>query len=332
MISRRETVGALALFGGAAAAWPLSLRAQQPAMPVIGLLGSASPGPWANRLRAFREGLGEAGYAEGRNVAFEYRWAETRFDRLPTLAAELVRQRVAVIVVLGGLAATVAAKAATTAIPIVFRTAGDPVEDGIVTSLSRPGGNLTGVTTMGTGLGPKHLQLLHELVPAANVFALLVNPANHLVAEIESRNMHAAIPALGLQLHILHASSDPDLDVAFANLSQLRAGGLVISSDVFFGTRNEQMAALAARHAVPAISPYREFTEAGGLMSYGGGIIDACRLAGVYTGRILKGEKPGDLPVQQATKVEFVFNLGTAKTLGLDVPQSLLARADEVIE
>ena len=331
MISRRETVGALALLGGAAA-WPLRARAQQPAMPVIGFLGSAFPGPWANRLRVFRQGLGETGYVEGRNVAIEYRWAETQLDRLPSLAAELVRQRVAVIVVLGGRASAEAAKAATATIPIVFRTGGDPVEDGLVPSLSRPGGNITGVTTMGTALGAKHLQLLHELVPAANVFALLVNPANVLTAEIESKNMLAAIPALGLQLHILRASSDADLDAAFASLGALRAGGLVIGADVFFGTRYERIAALAVRHAVPAISPYREFTEAGGLMSYGGDLIDSCRLAGVYTGRILKGEKPGDLPVQQATKVEFVFNLGTAKTLGITIPLSLLARADEVIE
>lgn len=301
-------------------------------MPVVGLLGSASPGQWAARLNAFRQGLGEAGYAEGKNVAIEYRWAEDHNDRLPALADDLVRRSVSVIVVLGNTTSTLAAKAATATIPIVFRVAVNPVELGLVASLGRPGGNLTGVTTLGVEVGPKQLDLLHEMVPAATVAALLVNPTNPVLAEIQSRDLPAAARTLGLQLVVVKASTDRDFDAVFASLIPLRAGGLVIGADAFFNSRNEKLAALALRHTVPTISPYREYAEAGGLMSYGGSIADASRQAGVYTGRILKGEKPADLPVQMVTKLELIINLKTAKALGLTPPQSIVVRADEVIE
>jgi putative ABC transport system substrate-binding protein len=327
-MKRREFI---ALLGGAAtAAWPLAARAQQPAMPVIGFLGSASPRLFAGRLRAFHQGLSETGYVEGHNTAIEYRWAEGQNDRLPALATDLVRHRVAVIFS-NGLGA-VAAKAATTTIPIVFYTASDAVEAGLVASLSRPGGNLTGATSLNAEIGPKRLELLRELVPMATTIALLVNPTNPTNADTLIRELQAAARPLGLQLPVLHASTERDFDTAFATLLQLRAGALVIGSDAFFSTRSEQLAVLALRHAVPAIYQYREFTAAGGLVSYGGSLTDAYRLAGVYTGRILKGEKPSDLPVQQTTRVELILNLKTAKALGLTVSLPLLARADEVIE
>ena len=322
----------ITLLGGAVAAGPLPARTQPPAMPVIGLLGSASPDLWADRLRAFRQGLSEAGYVEDRNVAIEYRWAEGQNDRLPAMAVDLVRRQVAVIAVLGGTEGAIAAKTATTTIPIVLFSGGDPVKLGLVASLDRPGGNITGVSDLSAELGPKRLELLHELVPATTVIALLVNPTNPSNAETQSRDLQAAARTLGLQLHVLHASTERDFDTVFETLIQLHAGALVIGVDGYFTVRTGQLAALAVRHAMPTIYVNREFAAAGGLISYGGSRPDAYRQVGIYTGRILKGEKAADLPVQQATKVELIVNLKTAKALGLTVPPALLARADEVIE
>jgi putative ABC transport system substrate-binding protein len=324
----------MTLLGGmmAASASPRAARAQQSATPVIGLLGSETPDWYADRLRAFREGLGETGHVEGQNVIIDYRWAEGRNDRLPLLAAELVRRRVAVIATLGNTASTLAAKAATATIPIVFRIASNPVEVGLVASLARPGGNLTGVTTLGVEVGPKQMELLHEVVPTATVVALLVNPTNPTLAESQSRVLPAVAGSLGLRLHVLHASTDRDFDAVFASLAQLHAGALVIGVDAFFNRRSAELATLATRHAMPTISAYEEFTAAGGLMSYGGSIVASSREAGVYVGRILKGEKPADLPVTQSTKVSLVINLKTAKALGLTVPPTLQAAADELIE
>ena len=326
---RREFITFL---GGAAAAWPLRARAQQPAMPVIGFLGSESPQLFAGRLRAFRQGLSETGYVEGQNVAIEYRWAEGQYNRSSALVADLVRRQVTVLVTIGGTPAALAAQAATTAIPIVFQIGIDPVQAGLVSSLARPGGNLTGVTTLAVEVGPKRLELIHELVPTAAVIALLINPSNPTLAEKLSRDLQAAAHVLGVQLHILHASSEPEFDTVFATLVRLQAGALVIGTDAFFNSRSEQLAEQALRHAVPAIYQYPEFAAAGGLMSYGSSYAEAHRLEGIYVGRILRGEKPGDLPVQQATKVELIINMKTARALGLTVPLPLLGRADEVIE
>ena len=322
---RREFIGLL----GAAATWPLAARAQQPAMPVIGFLGTDAPDLRARRLSAFRNGLSEAGYDDGRNVTIEFRWAEGHYDRLASLAADLVQRRVSVIVVNGP--AAMAAKAATTTIPIVFVVGFDPVKLGLVASLARPGGNLTGVSLLNAELASKRLALLHELVPTATIIALLVNPGNPN-AESLSQDTQAAARTLGLELHVLHASSERDFDAAFATLVRQRAGALVIGTDGFFVGQRERLAALTVRHAVPAIFQSREFAEAGGLMGYAGSDTDANRLMGVYTGPILKGEKPADLPVQQSTKVELIINLKTAKALGLTVPLIIQMTADEVIE
>ncbi len=324
---RREFI---TLLGGAAATWPLAARAQQPTMPVIGFLNSTSDAS-GQAVAEFHRGLSETGYVEGRNVAVEYRWAEGQYDRLPALAADLVRRQPAVIVTTGGIPSALAAKAATTAIPIVFTIGADPVEVGLVASLNRPGGNITGVSILNVELAPKRLELLHELLPAATDMALLVNPSNPN-AEIQSRDLEAAARTLGLELHVLHARAEGDFEPALAALAQMRAGALLIGPDTFFVSRFAQLAALALRHAVPTISQYREFAVAGGLMGYGGSLYEPVRLAGLYAGRILKGEKPAELPVQQSTKVELVINLKTAKALGLTVPLALLTRADEVIE
>jgi putative ABC transport system substrate-binding protein len=321
----------ITLLGGAAAAWPLAVRAQQPAMPVIGFLSSALPDRDAGRLRDFRQGLSETGYVEGRNVAIEYRWAEEQPDRLPSLAADLVKRQVTVIATAGDTLGAVAAKEATSTIPIVFATGRDPVEVGLVASLSRPSGNVTGVTSFAMELEPKRLELLHEVVPAATTIGVLVNPASRS-AEASWREASSAARALGLNLQVVNASTENDFDRVFVSLSRLQAGGIVIGTDAFFISRGEQLGALALRHALPAIFQYRAFAAAGGLISYSGSLADLYRQSGVYTGRILKGEKPTNLPVMQATKVELILNLKTAKALGLTIPITLLGRADEVIE
>jgi putative ABC transport system substrate-binding protein len=322
---RREFIMLL----GGATAWPLAARAQQAALPVVGFLNSGSPESYPHNVSEFRLGLREAGFVEGRNVAIEYRWAEDRTDRLQGMAAELVRRQVTVIFANGP--AALPAKAATTTIPIVFTSAVDPVAVGLVDSLNRPGGNVTGVTTLNVEVAPKHLELIHELVPTATIVAALINPTGP-GAENQTRDLPRAASRLGLQLRVLHASTERDFDAVFANLLQLRAGALVIGINAFFSGRAAQLAALTVRHAVPAIFSLREFAAAGGLMSYGGSFAEAYRLAGVYTGRILKNEKPADLPVQQSTKVELIINLKTARALGLTIPLPLLGRADEVIE
>jgi putative tryptophan/tyrosine transport system substrate-binding protein len=330
-MNRREVI-TLLLGGAAAATWPLFSHAQQAAMPVIGFLNAGSPEDHAVNVAAFLEGLKDAGYVERQNVLIEYRWAEGQYERVPALATDLVRRQVSVIVTPDSTLAAMAAKTATIAIPIVFRIGTDPVEVGLVASLNQPGGNLTGVTTLGVGLGPKRLELLHELIPAATSVALLVNPINSAVADAATRELQVAIGQLNLQLHVLRASTEPEIDAAFAKLAQLRSDGLIVATDAFFNSRSTQLATLSLRHAIPTIYQFREFTTAGGLMSYGGSVPDAYRLVGDYAGRILKGEKPATLPVQQSTKVELIVNLKTAKALGLAVPLSLLGRANEVIE
>jgi putative ABC transport system substrate-binding protein len=324
-LKRREFMAGL----GGAAVWPVAAWAQQPAVPVIGYLGSGGSRE-AAYLAPFRVGLAATGFVEGQNIAIEYRWAEDRYDRLSSLAAELVRHRVAVLVAPTN-ATALAAKAATSTIPIVFSTDYDPVKLGLVPSLNTPGGNITGGTSLSTELLPKRLELLRELLPTATIIAVLINPANPN-AETQSRDLQAAARTLGVQLHIAHASGEGEFDAAFAAMAQMRAAGLVIGQDAFFADRSEQLAALALRHALPAIYQFRPFVEAGGLMSYGGSLAETRRLLGLYTGRILKGEKPADLPVQQSTKVELVLNMKTAKALSLTFPLTLLGRADEVIE
>jgi len=321
----------ITLLGGAAVAWPLAARAQQPTMPVVGFLGAASPDLWADRLRAFRDGLGETGYVERHNVVIEYRWAEGQYDRLPALASELIRRDVVAIAAPGSVAAVVAAKAATSTIPIVTTLAADPVTMGFVASLNRPGSNITGIASLGVELGPKRLELLRELVPTATNIALLVNPANPTTATV-SNDTQMVARKLGVQLNVLGASTERDFETIFARLAQLRASGLIITPDAVFTARSKQLAAMALHNRVPAIYQFREFAAAGGLMSYGGNFTEPFRRVGGYIGRIVKGEKAADLPVQQATQIELFINLSTAKTLGLTVPISLLGRADEVIE
>ena len=332
-MKRREFITFLGgTVAGTSVSWPLAARAQQGAMPVIGFLNAASAQSYAPNLAAFLKGLGEAGYVDGRNVTIEYRWAEGQNDRLPALAADLVQRQVAVIAATSTPAA-LAAKAATVTVPIVFETAADPVQLGLVASLNHPGGNVTGVSQTNVEVAPKRLELLHELLPAARVMAFLVDPSDPTVAETTANQMMAAARTLGLELHVLNASTESEFDAVFAKVGQLRASGLVISAGTaIFASRNGQLAALAARHAVPTVGANRAFVMAGGLTSYGADIVDAYRLAGGYVGRVLRGEKPADLPVQQATKIELRINLKAAKALGITVPLALLGRADEVIE
>jgi putative ABC transport system substrate-binding protein len=324
---RRAVIAGL----GAMAAWPRAARAQQPTMAVIGLLGSDSPELYVDRLRAFRQGLKEIGYVEGQNLAIEYRWAEGTNDRLPALAADLARRNVSLIVALGSTPAALAAKAATGTIPIVFFIGADPIQLGLVSGLNRPGSNITGVTSLNMELVAKGMELLHEIVPERTSIALLINPTSPILMQAAVKDAQAAARSLGLKLDVVQASTDHNLESVFATLAELRAGALVIVVDAFFVSRGEQLGALALRHGLPAVFQYRAFVTSGGLISYGTPI-GSYSLAGVYTGRILKGERPAELPVQHITKIELIINLRTAKTLGLTIPLPLLGRADEVIE
>jgi ABC-type uncharacterized transport system substrate-binding protein len=329
MIATMKRRDFITLLGGAAA-WPLAARAQQQAMPVIGLLGTTSREADA-RLAPFRQTLRQAGYIEKQNVAIEYRWAENEYDRFPALAVDLVQRPVTVIVSLGGTPGALAAKAATSTIPIVFQAGVDPVEAGIVASLNRPGGNITGVSQLLTATVPKQLQLMHEVAPAKNV-AFLLNQTNPLYSTRFLKDLETAASTLGAKLHLLHASTENDFDPAFEMLERLEAGALVVGPDLFFLSRRDRLVDLAARHSVPAIYPWREAAVAGGLMSYASSQADTYRQVAIYTARVLKGDKPADLPVQQSIKVELVLNLETAKALGITFPLPLLGRADEVIE
>ena len=326
---RRDFIKGVA---GSAVTWPLVARAQQPAMPVVGYLGSETPEKFGIRVTAFLQGLGAMGYDEGRNVKIEYHWANGQNDRLPGLAADFVRRQVTVIVAPGSVIAALAAKAATKTIPIVFETGVDPVGAGLVKSMSRPEGNITGITSLNAHVSPKRLELMHELFPKAKRFAVLVNPANHANLDMTMKGSEGPARALGLQLHFLNASTEPEIESAFEKLTQLEVGGFIIAADIFFNSRAQQFAALTLKHGVPAVHSVRDFAVAGGLVSYGGNIRDSHRQAGIYTGRVLKGEKPANLPVQQVTKVELTINLKTAKALGINIPNTLIGRADEVIE
>ncbi|MBI5323171.1 ABC transporter substrate-binding protein [Bradyrhizobium sp.] len=326
---RREFITFL---GGSAVAWSRTARAQQPTQPVVGFLRNARPDEAAHLVAAFRKGLSETGYVEGRNVLVEYRWTGGQTDRLPSMAAELVNRQVNVIVALGSTPAVRAAKAATTTIPIVFMLGTDPVELGLVTSLNHPGGNLTGVINLNLQLAQKWLEILHELTPATTAIALLVNPANLATTEGYIREIEAAAGRMGLKIHILHANNARDFDMVFTSARERGAGALVIVADLLFISNIDRLAALSLLNSLPAIFPFREFVAAGGLASYGTNLAETYHLAGVYTGRIVKGEKPADLPVQQATRVELIINLKTARMLGLNVAPALLVRADEVIE
>jgi putative ABC transport system substrate-binding protein len=310
--------------------WPFAARAQRPKMPIVGLLGSTSADAYASRVAFIRQGLSETGYVEGRNVAIEYRWAESQYDRLPGMAAELVRREVDVIVAITTVAA-LAAKGATTTMPVVFEAGGDPVGLGLVASLSRPGGNLTGVSLLNVELGAKRLELLHEVIPAAKIVGLLVNPTSPNASTL-SKEVQAAADKLGIQLHLLHASAAGDFETAFATLRDLNASALVIGTDPLFNSGSEQLATLAIRFSMPTIYQYRAFAAAGGLLSYGGSSTEPFRQVGIYIGRVLKGEKPAELPVQQSTKIELIINLKTAKALGLNIATPMIGRADEVIE
>jgi putative tryptophan/tyrosine transport system substrate-binding protein len=325
-MKRRDFIALL----GSAAALPLVVRAQQPARPVVGFLNVASPDGYEHHVIAFRDGLKERGYVEGENLTIEFRWAEGHYDRLPGMAADLVRRDVSVIV--ANTPANLAAKAATSRIPIVFTTASDPVKIGLVPNLSRPGGNVTGITQLNVEVGPKRLELAHELMPGATSIAFLVNPNDASRAATLTQDAQAAAVPLGLKLHVLRAATDAEIDAAFAGFAQLKAGVLVIGADALFNSKSQLLGELSLRYAVPGIYQYSEFADAGGLLSYGGSIKESYRWAGIYTGRILKGERPGDLPVQQSTTVELIVNLKTAKALGISVPMSLLGRADKVIE
>ena len=324
---RREFITLL----GATSAFPFSVGAQQPTMPVIGFMSSRSPAESADSVSAFRQGLREAGFIEGQNLLIAFRWAEGRYDRLRELAADLVGLRVAILFAAGGSPSALAAKAATSTIPIVFSASNDPVSLGLVSSLSRPGGNITGMSTFNSELGPKRLELLKELVPTATTIAYLANPTNP-IAEAELKAALAMASALSIQLHVLNASTDHELDAAFTAFDKLRAGGLVVAGEPFFDSKRDRLVSLTARHAIAACYAWREYVASGGLMSYGTSLMGSYRQAGIYAGRILKGELPADLPVEQPTKFELVINLKTAKALGIEVPPTLLARADEVIE
>jgi putative tryptophan/tyrosine transport system substrate-binding protein len=326
---RREFIS---LLGGIIAVWSVGGRAQQPAKTTIGFLGSESADLWTGRLQELHRGLGELGFVEGQNLSIEYRWAQGRNERLPPMASDLVRQQVKVIIAPGSTPAALAAQAATKTIPIVFEIASDPVELGLVSGLNKPGGNVTGVTTLNLEIGPKRLELLHNLIPSASVIGLLINPTNPRLAEQNIKSLQSAGRTFGLEMHVLQASTEDEFDAVFEELKKIKAGGLLIAADPFFSSHVKQLAALSIRHAVPTVYQFREFAIAGGLLSYGTSFTQSFRTVGNYTGRILKGERPADLPVQQATAVELIINQRTAEALGVTVPQALISRADEVIE